>query len=51
MIGPVIPKVAAQPTRRVVYGDYLIFYRVHQEAKIVEILSIWHGARGLPEFL
>lgn len=51
MIGPIVPRVSAFPTRRIVFGDYLIFYRVHQEPKTVEILTIWHGARGLPDFL
>ncbi len=51
LIGPVIPQVSLFPTRRIVFGDYLIFYRVHQEPKRVELLTIWHGARGLPDFL
>jgi plasmid stabilization system protein ParE len=51
LIGPVAPIAASHPTRRIVFGDFLIFYRVHPESKVVEILSIWHAARGLPEFL
>lgn len=51
MIGPVIPEVSVRPTRRIVFGDYLIFYRVQQEPNVVELLTIWHGARGLPDFL
>lgn len=51
LIGPLIPPVSSLPTRRIVFGDYLIFYRVHQEPKRVELLTIWHGARGLPDFL
>ncbi len=51
LIGPVIPRVSVHPTRRIVFGDYLIFYRVHQEPNVVELLTIWHGARGLPDFL
>lgn len=51
LIGPVVPQVSARPTRRIVFGDYLIFYRVHRDPKVVELLTIWHGARGLPDFL
>lgn len=51
LIGPIIPQVSVRPTRRIVYGDYLIFYRVYQEPNVVELLTIWHGARGLPNFL
>jgi plasmid stabilization system protein ParE len=51
LIGPVTPVVASHPTCRIVYGDYLIFYRVHREPKVVEILTIWHAARGLPDLL
>ena len=51
LIGPVIPHVSEHPTRRIVFGDYLIFDRVRQEPKVVEILTVGHGARGLPDFL
>ena len=51
MIGPVVPEVSMIPTRRIVFGDYLIFYRVHHSPNVVELLTIWHGARGLPDFL
>lgn len=51
LIGPTVPGVSGHPTRRIVYGNHLVFYRVHEEPKRIEILTIWHGARGLPEFL
>lgn len=51
LIGPVVPQISNLPTRRIVFGEHLIFYRVHAQPKRVEILNVWHGARGLPEFL
>ena len=50
MIGPMMPESAGRNVRRIVYGDYLIFYRVNQETKSVDVLTVWHAARGLPEF-
>ena len=34
-----------QHTRKVPFDPYLIFYKVHEEERIVEILRFWHGAR------
>lgn len=51
LIGPAAPGVSERPTRRIVYGDYLIYYRVHRAPKVVELLALWHGARGIPDFL
>ena len=50
-IGPTVPQPTLAATRRIVYGNYLIFYRVNTETKVVELLTIWHAARGRPEFL
>ncbi len=51
LIGPAIPASAAHDVRRIVYGDYLVFYRVRHEVKSVELLTVWHAARGIPESL
>ncbi|HEY0793519.1 MAG TPA: type II toxin-antitoxin system RelE/ParE family toxin [Chthoniobacterales bacterium] len=34
--------------RRILCGDYLILYRVHEAKREVEVLRFWHGARGPP---
>ena len=34
--------------RRILCGDYLIFYRVHEAKRAVEVLRFWHGVRGTP---
>ena len=36
--------------RRILCGDYLILYRVHEAQRVVEVLRFWHGARGTPRF-
>jgi len=37
---------ARQPNiRKVPYASYLIFYKIHDQEQIVEILRFWHGAR------
>ncbi len=50
-IGPTIPQAAYSGTRRIVYGRYLVFYRVKTEAKAIDVITVWHAARGLPDFL
>lgn len=51
LIGPGLSGDGAPAVRRIVYGEYLVFYRVRPEPKSVEIISVWHGARGLPDFI
>jgi toxin ParE1/3/4 len=51
LIGPLVPQATLPNTRRIVFGDYLIFYRVRIDPKVVELVTVWHAARGLPDFL
>jgi len=37
--------------RKLVVGDYLVFYMVNEEAKIVEVHRILHGSRDLSQHL
>jgi toxin ParE1/3/4 len=48
-IGVVYRKGGKFPIRKIVSGKYRIFYRIIENAKRVEILVIWHGARGDPD--
>ena len=34
-----------QNIRKVPYASYLIFYKVHETERIVEILRFWHATR------
>ena|SRR5438067_4902290 len=47
-IGPPFPRNSAGPVREIVYRNYRIFYEVNEAAKSVEVLHVWHGARGEP---
>lgn len=51
MIGPAVPSAKIPNTRRIVYGDYLIFYRVRMNPNVVEIVTVWHASRGKPDFI
>ena len=45
---PLLPDWEERGIRRRPYGDYLIFYRVTDEA--VEVLHVLHGARDYEQF-
>ncbi len=48
LIGPTYPRGARGNCREIVCGKYRIFYRIFEAQKRVEILTVWHGARGTP---
>jgi len=48
LIGPPYPRGSHGKIREIVSWSYRIFYRVNSKKKLVEILTIWHGARGTP---
>jgi plasmid stabilization system protein ParE len=48
LIGPTYPRGFHGNIREIVSWSYRIFYRVNNRRKIVEIITIWHGARGTP---
>ena len=48
-IGVVYRKAGKHPVRKIVSGKYRIFYRVIEDARQVEILLVWHGARREPD--
>jgi toxin ParE1/3/4 len=37
--------------RRLIVGDYLVFYMVNEDSKIVEIHRIFHGSRDIKRHL
>ena len=47
-IGAVYRARGHRTARQVTYKKYRIFYRVIEEARRVEVLSVWHGARREP---
>ncbi len=43
--GRVVPEVGDDSLREVLYGNYRIVYRLHDEA--IEVITVYHGARLL----
>lgn len=49
-IGPAYPLGLVGPVREIVFRrTYRIFYAVIDQPRRVEILRVWHGARGEPD--
>jgi toxin ParE1/3/4 len=36
-------------TRKLVHGQYLIYYQIREIERTVEVLRFWHGARRRPK--
>ena len=49
LIGPPYPRGSNGKTREIVSWSYRIFYRVNPKKQLVEILTVWHGAKGTPQ--
>lgn len=47
--GRVVPERSDPRIREVILAPYRIVYRFKIEANLVEVLRVWHGARGEPE--
>jgi len=48
LLGPAYPPGSSGAIREIISWKYRIFYRVKTEERLIEILRIWHGARGRP---
>jgi plasmid stabilization system protein ParE len=49
MIGPTYERDRTGRTREILCRRYRIFYRVVEEKRRVEILTVWHSARQEPK--
>jgi len=47
-LGRIVPERGQPDIREIVVGNYRVVYRFRREQKMVEILRVWHGARGEP---
>jgi toxin ParE1/3/4 len=47
--GRIVPERNQSNIREIVVKSYRVIYRVRKKEKIVEVLRVWHGARGEPE--
>jgi len=36
--------------RKLLHAPYILYYRIHENRRVVEILHIWHGNRRPPKF-
>jgi plasmid stabilization system protein ParE len=48
-LGRVVPEQNDENIREIISKPYRVFYRVKDEAKVVEVIRFWHAARGEPE--
>jgi toxin ParE1/3/4 len=47
--GRVLPERSDPDIREIIHAPYRIIYRVRESEQIIEVLRIWHGARGEPD--
>ena len=47
-LGRIVPERNQPDLREIIVRDYRIIYRVKKKEKCLEILRVWHGARGEP---
>ena len=45
LIGPAYPRRSSGKIREIVYGKYRVFYEVDLEAKVLNVLRVWHSAQ------
>jgi addiction module RelE/StbE family toxin len=48
-LGRIVPERNQSAIREIIVKSYRLIYRVRRDEKVVEILRVWHGARGEPE--
>ena len=48
-LGRVVPEFKVEIIREIIHRPYRIVYRVRAEQKLIEILRVWHAARGIPK--
>jgi len=48
-IGRRVPELHDPTMRELIFRPYRIIYRVQRERGFVEIVRVWHSARGTPE--
>ena len=47
-LGRIVPERNQPEVRELIVKNYRVIYRIRQKEKRLEILRIWHGARGEP---
>ena len=49
LLGRMVPEIRRRDVRELIHRPYRILYRVDGLKKTVEIIRVWHAARGEPE--
>ncbi len=47
-IGRIVPEYRDELIREVIITPYRVIYEVNDDAAILSVLRVWHGARGEP---
>lgn len=47
--GRVVPEVQDKNIREIIQNPYRIVYRIKMSKNVIEIVRIWHAARGKPD--
>jgi toxin ParE1/3/4 len=48
-MGRMVPERADSQVREIIVRPYRIIYRVDHSRSMIEVVRIWHGARGEPQ--
>ena len=48
-LGRAVPEFKIESLREIIHRPYRIIYRVREDEEVIEILRVWHAARGSPE--
>jgi toxin ParE1/3/4 len=48
-IGRIVPELGDPIMREIVLRPYRIIYRVDHSRSLIEVVRVWHGARGEPD--
>ena len=48
-LGRIVPEFKNETLREIVYRPYRIVYRIRKEHETIEIVRVWHAARGIPK--
>ena len=49
LLGRVVPEFKIECLRETIHRPYRVVYRVREERELIEILRVWHAARGTPK--
>jgi len=47
--GRIVPEFGIEEIREIIVSPYRIIYRLQENDSAVEVIRLWHGARGKPQ--